>query len=95
MNLAVHYDRFDEVVVRRLVDGHHTSVTAGTADRAEAVRRLALAGYSDGQIAHRIGKRRRVVWRIRHRLGIPAAARGSNAASRPRPEAPARPWAAG
>lgn len=96
MNNAVHYDRYDEVVVCELMDGRYASVTDGTADRAEAVRRLARDGYTDGQIAHRIGRRRRVVWRIRHRHGIPPAVPvGSNGHTRPHPEAPARPRAAG
>lgn len=92
---AIHYDRYDEVIVRELIDGRHESLIAGTADRAEAVRRLAAAGYTDGQIAHRLGKRRRVIWRIRHRHNIPAVIRYGNASTRPHPDAIARPIAAG
>lgn len=73
MNRPTDYADFDDVVVQRLVDGRHPGQLIRAADAAEATRRLAAAGYSDGQIAARLGFRRRSVFRIRRRLGIPAA----------------------
>lgn len=73
MNTPVNYDHFDQVVVDRIVAGTHPGAPIRVADAAEATRRLAALGYSDGQIAHRLGFTRRSVWRIRRRRGIPAA----------------------
>jgi hypothetical protein len=67
------YAAFDEVVVLRLVAGLRPGAPVGAPDAAEAIRRLAASGYSDGQIAARLGFRRRSVLRIRTRLGIAAA----------------------
>jgi len=67
------YAAYDEVVVQRLLDDRLPGEPIRAADAAEATRRLARRGYSDGQIAHRLGIYRRSVIRIRHRLGIPAA----------------------
>lgn len=86
------YADFDEVVVGRLVAGRHPGEPIRAADAGEATRRLAAAGYSDGQIAARLGMCRRSVYRIRCRLGIPAAltprdnghTRRHDAANRPR-----------
>jgi hypothetical protein len=73
VNTPVDYADFDEVVVGRLVAGRLPGEPIRAADAGEATRRLAAAGYSDGQIAARLGFRRRSVIRIRARLGIPAA----------------------
>lgn len=67
------YDAFDEVVVERLVAGRRPGEPIRAAEAGEATRRLARLGYSDGQIAARLGYNRRSVIRIRTRLGIPAA----------------------
>jgi hypothetical protein len=95
-NRLYDYADFDEIVVDRLVHGHRPGEPIRAADAAEATRRLARLGYSDGQIAKRLGFRRRSVIRIRQRLGIPAAlaADGSNQNSRLH-DAPGRPKAEG
>jgi hypothetical protein len=67
------YGDYDEVVVNRLIAGQHPGGPISAPDAAEATRRLARLGYSDGQIAVKLGFRRRSVVRIRQRLGIPAA----------------------
>jgi hypothetical protein len=67
------YDDFDEVIVLRVVCGERLGTPIPAAEAAEAVRRLAQRGYDDGQIAYRLGFRRRSVVRIRQRRGIPAA----------------------
>lgn len=76
---AVRTAPFDVIAVERLVAGDRPA-HVHPADRAEAVRRLALAKFTDGQIAHRIGCTRRTALRIRSALGIPAVlpARGAN-----------------
>lgn len=68
------YADFDEVAVQRLMSGeelqsHHRSPIRAV-DVAEAVRRLAGDGYSDGQIAYLIGYTRRSIIRIRQRRGV-------------------------
>jgi len=73
VNKPVDYTAFDEVVVGRLVAERRLSEAIRPADAGEATRRLARLGYSDGQIAARLGIRRRSVLRIRQRLDIPAA----------------------
>ena len=89
------YDDFDHVVVDRLVAGRHPGEPIRAADATEATRRLAAAGYTDGQIAHRLGFTRRSVARIRARRGIPAAAPvGTCGHTRPI-DAPNRPSKAG
>lgn len=72
MNTPVDYAAFDEVVVLELMAGRAVT-RVRRADTAEATRRLARLGYTDGQIAYRLGCTRRAVWRIRVRHGIPAA----------------------
>jgi hypothetical protein len=67
------YDDFDEVMVDRIVAGDRLGAPIPAAKAAEAVRRLARAGFDDGQIAYRLGFRRRSVVRIRRRRDIPAA----------------------
>jgi len=67
------YDSFDEVAVMRLVKGLHVGGHVRPEDAAEAVRRLACDGYSDGQIAYRLGYSRRGIVRIRQRRNIPPA----------------------
>lgn len=67
------YADYDDVVVDRLVAGQHPGGAISAPDAAEATRRLARAGYSDGQIAAKLGFCRRSIFRIRQRLGIPAA----------------------
>lgn len=92
MNRATDYADFDEVVVERLVAGQRAGEPIRAADAGEATRRLARLGYSDGQIAARLGFCRRSVQRIRDRLGIAAAltphdnhhTRPHNAPTRPR-----------
>lgn len=64
---------FDHEVVRRLLAGERVGAVRRFADTLEAVRRMARAGWSDGQIAYRLGCHRRSVWRIRARYAIPAA----------------------
>jgi hypothetical protein len=95
-NRLYDYTDYDAVVVERLVAGHRPGEPIRAADAAEATRRLAALGYSDGQIAARLGFRRRSVVRIRARLGIPAALspNGDNHHTRPH-DAPARPKARG
>lgn len=73
MNRPTDYTDFDEIVVVRLVAGRHPGEPIRAADAGEAVRRLARQGFTDGQIADRLGFRRRSVLRIRQRLDIPAA----------------------
>jgi hypothetical protein len=73
MPWVTNYDEFDEVVVQRIVDGYRVGAPIPAAEAAEAVKRLARAGYDDGQIAYRLGFRRRSVFRIRQRRNIPAA----------------------
>ena len=92
MNRPTDYGDYDAVVVERLVAGRHPGEPIRAADAGEATRRLARLGYSDGQIAARLGFRRRSIVRIRTRLGIPAAltpnqnqfARAHDAPNRPR-----------
>jgi hypothetical protein len=89
------YADWDEVVVIRLVAGRHPGKLIRAADSGEATRRLAHLGYSDGQIADRLGFTRRAVHRIRRRLDIPAALTPyDNQLTRPH-DAPARPKARG
>jgi hypothetical protein len=85
---AVRTAPFDPIAVDVLVSPRFKNpVHVHPADRAEAVRRLALAKFTDGQIAHRIGCTRRTALRIRTDLGIPAVlpARGANQYDRPVP----------
>lgn len=89
------YADFDEVLVDRLVAGRPASCPIPAADAAEATRRLAADGYTDGQIAVRLGMTRRSVVRIRHRLGIPAALRPDQGRHDRRHDAPNRPRAEG
>lgn len=89
------YTAFDEVVVHELVAGRHRGGPVHPADAGEATRRLALLGYTDGQIAARIGCWRRTVLRIRQRLDIPAALERGQDFRKRRHEVPGRPVAAG
>lgn len=90
------YTDFDEVVVERLVAGRPAVGRVRPADAGEVIRRLAGLGYSDGQIAFRLGYWRRSVGRIRRYLGVPAAlpSTGINRNNRPHDD-PARPVRAG
>jgi hypothetical protein len=72
-NTSIDYTLFDEVAVQRLVREIRISEPITAADAAEAVRRLARDGYSDGQIAYKLGFHRRSIVRIRQRLKIRAA----------------------
>lgn len=85
------YAVFDEVVVQRLVDGHRVGRPISAPEAAEATRRLAHLGFTDGQIAHRLGFTRRSVVRIRARLGIPAAVTPVDNQHSRRHDAPTRP----
>lgn len=89
------YSAFDEVVVVRLVTNRHTGGRIHPADAGEACRRLAEAGFTDGQIALRLGCWRRTVIRIRRRLGISAALRPNQNFRQRRHDVPGRPVAAG
>ena len=89
------YDEFDEVIVQRIVSGRPIGAAIGAPEAAEATRRLAAAGYSDGQIAARLGFRRRSVFRIRRRHNIPAALTPRDNAYARQHDAPNRPRKAG
>jgi hypothetical protein len=94
--LADYYASYDTVIVDRIIDGrHHGPIRPPEA--AETVRRMAASGYSDGQIAYRLGRTARNVLRIRARHGIPAALPGGGANQHhlAHPEAPTRHWRAG
>ncbi|GAA2696446.1 hypothetical protein [Actinoplanes palleronii] len=95
MNRPTDYMDFDEVVVGRLVAGRHPGEPIRAADAGEATRRPARQGYSDGQIAVRLGFRRRSVIRIRARLDIPAALTPNDNQMTRAHDAPARPRAKG
>jgi hypothetical protein len=89
------YDDYDQVIVDRIIVGHRVGAPIPAPEAAEATRRLAAMGFSDGQIAARLGFTRRAVWRIRRRRGIPAALPvPSNQCTRT-VEAPTRPRIAG
>ncbi len=89
---SVDYACFDPVIVDRVIRERRVGSTLPAAETAEAVRRLAAQGYSDGQIAHRLGFTRRSVVRIRARLGItPGVPRGARRTI----DAPNRPKARG
>lgn len=94
MVFRARYDHVDEIAVQRIVDGRHTG-RVGYAEAAAATRRLAAAGYSDGQIAARLGYRRRSVVRIRVRHNIPAALTPRQNAYDRQHDAPNRPRKAG
>jgi hypothetical protein len=88
---SIDYEDYDEVVVDRIVSGTRVGSPISAPDAAEAVRRMAVAGYDDGQIALRLGFRRRSIIRIRQRLGIaPALPVGGNHLTRVHPT-PGRP----
>lgn len=89
------YSAFDEVVVLRLVNGRRPGAPISAPDAAEATRRLAADGFTDGQIAARLGFARRSVIRIRVRLGIPAALPVGHNQHHRRHDAPNRPRLAG
>ncbi len=75
---VVDYAGFDPVIVDRVIEERRVGTPLPAAESAEAVRRLAAQGYSDGQIAHRLGFTRRSVVRIRARRGIaPGVPRGT------------------
>jgi hypothetical protein len=63
----------DEVLVERIIRGEHHPGRVRLAESVEVVRRMAARGYSDGQIAYRLGRPVRSVLRTRARHGIPAA----------------------
>jgi hypothetical protein len=89
------YADYDEAIVDRLTAGHRPGALITAPDAAEVTRRLAAHGYSDRQIAARLGFTRRSVIRIRHRLGIPTTLNpGDNQHTRPH-NAPGRPKARG
>jgi hypothetical protein len=90
------YAAFDEVVVQRITAGQRPGGPIAAPEAAEATRRLAAWGYSDGQIALRLGFTRRAVVRIRAKHAIAAAlpARGANQHYRHH-DAPNRPRLAG
>jgi hypothetical protein len=89
------YADYDEVIVERLVMGRRPGGLISAPDAGEATRRLAALGYSDGQIAARLGFRRRSVHRIRVRLDIPAALTPHDNRHTRQHDAPARPKARG
>jgi hypothetical protein len=63
----------DDVLVERIVSGENHPGRVRLAEAVEVVRRMAGLGYSDGQIAYRLGRSVRSVLRTRARHGIPAA----------------------
>ena len=71
---------FDEVAVRRTLDGPAAGPPLTGPERAEVVRALTEAGASDARIARRLGATDRTVLRIRHRHDI--------ASGRPPPRMP-------
>lgn len=81
---------FDEAVVRRAMNGE--AITVRDCDRREIVRRMALAGYTDGQIALHARCTHRAALRIRTHLGIPGQPIGTNEHTR-KHDAPNLPWA--
>lgn len=94
-NRLYDYTDFDAVVVERLVAGDRPGGPICAAVAAETTRRLARLGYSDGQIAARLGFTRRSVLRIRHRLGITAALKPTQNQHDRLHDAPNRPRKAG
>lgn len=84
---------YDEVIVYRVaVRNEHPGGPLSAGDVAEIVRRMAAAGYSDGQIAYRIGYHARSVLRVRraHNIPSPYPPQGCNRATLRHPEAPSR-----
>lgn len=73
----------DDVVVRTVVSGQAVTGVIDTGSVREIVRDLAAAGFSDGQIAYRIGCTRRTVARHRVALGIEAPCKGLCGSTRP------------
>ena len=74
---------FDHVVVGQVVSGQPVRGVIGTGSIREIVRILAAAGFSDGQIAYRVGCTRRTVGRHRTVLGIEAPCKGLSGLTRP------------
>lgn len=62
----------DEVAVLRCASGSRHGLDLNIAEREEAVRLVHAEGLSDRQIAARTRITDRTVFRIRHRLGLPA-----------------------
>ena len=73
----------DDVVVGQVVSGQPVAGVIDTGSVREIVRILAAAGFSDGQIAYRIGCTRRTVGRHRAALGIVAPCRYLSGLTRP------------
>lgn len=65
-------DIVDEVAIRRCADGKLGGLELSITEREEAVRLVHAEGLSDRLIAARTGITDRTVFRIRHRLGLPA-----------------------
>lgn len=74
----------DMVVVTALARGVTPSRKPTIEERARAVRHLAAYGYSDSQIAERVGRSVRQVQRIRAAFDIPGLPVGTNRFTRPR-----------
>lgn len=72
---------YDEVAVHAIAqEGYRPKSKPHPVDAAEIIRRMAKAGYSDGQIAYRIHYYIRSVVRVRSKNGIaPGLPFGSNA----------------
>jgi hypothetical protein len=64
-------DAYSPVVVDRIVHGYWRGPTTHyTAEVQEVIRRLAPAGYSDGQIAYLCNRHCRAILRLRMALGV-------------------------
>lgn len=74
---------FDHVVVGQVVSGQPVTGVIDTGSIREIVRILATAGFSDGQIAYRVGCTRRTVARHRTALSIEAPCKGLSGLTRP------------
>lgn len=63
-------ERYDEVVVYRILLGDHPGVRTSPREKIEVVRRMTKLGYSQGQIAYALRIRPRSVCRIRSENGF-------------------------
>lgn len=63
----------DPYIVDALVRGEEVHGRPNNADAREVICALAERGYTDGQIAHVLGRQRRSVMRTRNALGVPPA----------------------
>lgn len=80
---------YDDAIVEAIVAnrGQVDRAALCVADKVEIARRMALAEYSNGQIAYRLHCSARHVTRLLRRSGTPAALRGRSVLVRPDPTA--------